>query len=228
MKNSLSPCPSRNETLWGLCYLVFQLLVLPSLLIFAGTQAGLSDPEINFVFFLVNFLATIWIFHNFLGESAGRVYAHPIQFLESVILGYVAYTACSRSLEWGISLLAPSYSNANDASISALSRDGYFLMAVGTVVLVPMVEECLYRGVIFRNLLKKNGWLAYTGSTLAFAMIHVLGFLGAYTPLEVCIALLQYVPAGICLAWAYTKAGTIFAPIVIHALVNAIGIANMR
>ena len=38
------------------------------------------------------------------------------------------------------------------------------------------------------------------------------------------MAFLQYLPAGLCLAWAYTKADTIFAPILIHAAVNAVSI----
>jgi len=35
-------------------------------------------------------------------------------------------------------------------------------------------------------------------------------------------------PAGLCLAWSYTKSDTIFAPIVIHALVNATAIGFLR
>ena len=42
------------------------------------------------------------------------------------------------------------------------------------------------------------------------------------------MALLQYLPAGLCLAWSYAKSDTIFAPILIHALVNAWGIYEMR
>ena len=228
MKKSVCVSPSRKESQWGLCYLVFQLLALPSILAFVNKSAGLSDAELNFVFFLLNFLAILWIFHDYLGASALQMTRHPALFIQAVILGYVAFWACTRGVEWVIRFLAPGYANANDASIAAMSRSGYFLMAVGTVILVPPVEECLYRGVIFRGLLKTNVWVAYGVSTLAFALIHVIGFVGVYSPLELCLAVLQYVPAGICLAWAYGKADTIFAPIVIHAIVNALGIANMR
>ncbi len=228
MKKSVCASPSRKESQWGLVYLVFQLLALPSLLAFVNESAGLSDSELNFIFFLLNFLAILWIFHDFLGASALQMTRHPIQFAEAVILGYVAFWACTRGVEWVIRLLSPGYANANDASIAAMSRNGYFLMAVGTVILVPPVEECLYRGVIFRGLLKVNPWCAYIVSTLAFALIHVIGFVGVYSPLELCLAVLQYVPAGVCLAWAYVRADTIFAPIVIHAIVNALGISNMR
>ena len=228
MKNSLSASPSRKETQWGFGYLVFQLLLLPGLLNFANSYAGLSDSELNFVFFLTNFLAILGIFHNFLGASAAQMIRHPAYFCQAVILGYVAYQVCIYGVSWIISWLSPGYVNANDASIAAMSRNGYFLMVVGTVSLVPPVEECLYRGLIFRKLWSINRWAAYIVSTLVFALIHILGFIGVYSPVELVLAVLQYVPAGICLAWSYVKADTIFAPILIHAIVNAVGISNMR
>ena len=230
MKKSASATISHNETVWGFGYLVFQLLFLPSIL--AAVNGLLSRPlnsaELNFVFFLINFLAILAIFHSFLGRSAAQVVQHPAYFLQAVILGAVAYFACSYGIEWIIGQLSPGYTNANDASIAAMSQGSYFLMAVGTVILVPPVEECLYRGLIFRKLYRKNKWAGYLVSILVFALIHILGYIGTYTPLELVLCVLQYIPAGLCLAWAYTKADTIFAPIVIHAIVNAVGISRMR
>ena len=230
MKKSLSTNLSHNETVCGWVYLIFQLLFLPSILTAVNGMLPkrLSDAELNFAFFFINFLAILWIFHNFLGDSFKQVTRHPAYFCQAVILGGVAYFACSYVVEWVIGLLAPGYANANDASIAAMGKSSYFLMLLGTVILVPPVEECLYRGLIFRKLYSVNKWAAYIVSILAFALIHILGYLGTYSPLELCMAVLQYLPAGVCLAWAYTKADTIFAPIFIHAIVNAVGVYRMR
>ena len=62
----------------------------------------------------------------------------------------------------------------------------------------------------------------------AFSLAHIVGYLGSYSLREMVVCFLQYLPAGLCLAWSYTKSDTIFAPIVIHALVNAWGIWQMR
>ena len=230
MKKSISASISHTETVWGWGYLIFQLLFLPSILAAVNgiLPRALTGAELNFAFFLINFLAILWIFHSFLGRSAAQVGQHPAYFLQAVILGTVAYFACSYGVEWIIGQLAPGYANANDASIASMSQGSYFLMAVGTVILVPPVEECLYRGLIFRRLYGKNKWAAYIVSILVFALIHIVGYVGSYTPLELVLCVLQYVPAGRCLAGAYTKADTIFAPIVIHAIVNAVGISRMR
>ena len=125
-------------------------------------------------------------------------------------------------------LLAPDFSNANDAAISAMLGSSRFLMTVGTVVLVPLAEECLFRGLIFRTLYSSSRWAAYIVSILVFAAVHIAGFITQYSPLELLLSFLQYLPAGLCLAWAYTKADTIFAPILMHTIINAVAIIALR
>lgn len=228
--HSLSACPTGQESVAGGVYLIFQLLLLPSILRFLSARLStpLSDAELNFVFYLTNFLATILIYHRFLGRSARQAVQHPAYFCQAVILGLAAYYACFYFIRWLISLLVPGFTNYNDAAISAMSRGGYFLTVISTVILVPPAEECVFRGLIFRNLYGKSRWAAYAVSVLAFACIHILGYIGKYSPLELVMAVLQYLPAGLSLAWAYAKADTIFAPIAIHACINLIAMGELR
>lgn len=227
---SISSGLSSRETVGGAVYLAFQFLLLPGLLTWCNARLSrpLNSAELNFVFYLINFIAMLLIFHDFLGRSADQVGQHPAYFCQAVILGFVAYYACNWAVSWAVRQLVPGFSNYNDESIAAMSRGNYFLMTVGTVILVPPVEECLYRGLIFRNLYGKSRWAAYAVSILVFAMVHILGYIGRYSPLELLMAVLQYLPAGLCLAWSYTKADTIFAPILIHAAINFISINALR
>jgi len=227
---SIGTYPSSQETIGGFCYLAFQMLALPGILIWANTQMSLrlNEAELNFVYYLVNFIATLLIFHNFLGNSLRQATQHPAYFCQAVILGFVAYYACFHVTDRLVSLLVPSFSNYNDEAIFAMTGTNRFLMVIGTVLLVPLAEECIYRGLIFRNLYGKSSWMAYIVSILAFACIHILGYIGRYSALELVMAFLQYMPAGLCLAWSYTKADTIFAPIVIHAAINYVTINGLR
>ena len=229
-KRTASPCPSGQETAWGLCYLVFQMLFLPSVLFWINGQLpkALSDSELNFLFYLVNFIAVLLIFHNFLERSLHQLFQHPIDALQAAVLGFVAYYVCFHAMEWLIGLLRPGYTNYNDDSIAALSRGNFFLMSIGTVVLVPITEESLYRGLIFRNLYSKSPWAGYCISIAAFSCLHILGYIGIYAPADLLIAFLQYLPAGLWLAWSYIKGDTIFVPIVIHAAVNFVTINGFR
>lgn len=214
----------------GFLYLAFELLFLPSLLRWCNGQLhpSLSTAELNFLYYLLNFLAVLFIFHQFLGHNLSQVAQHPAYFCQAVILGLAAYYACFYALDFVMDFLTPSFSNYNDAAIAEMSRGGFFLMLVGTVILVPTAEECFFRGLIFRNLYGKSRWAAYLVSMIAFAAIHILGYIGLYSPLELIMAVLQYLPAGLCLAWAYQKCGTIFAPIFMHACINFLSIQRLR
>ena len=223
-------CPNAQETVTGFCYLAFQLLLLPELLTLMNAQltVPLGEAELNFVFYMINYLAVLLIFRDFLSSAAAQATRHPAYLCQAVILGLAAYYACRFAMEWVIRLLVPSFSNYNDTAIAAMGRENRLLVFIGTVLLVPTVEECFFRGLIFRNLYGKSHWAAYIVSMLAFACIHILGYAGQYSPLEMLMAVLQYLPAGLCLAWSYTKSDTIFAPIVMHAAVNFITLTSWR
>ena len=224
-----SPCPSGQESIAGACYLAFQMLLLPSVLFWINSRMDkpLSDPELNFLFYLVNFIAVLVIFHDFLARSLSQLLHHPIDALQAAILGFVAYYVCYYAIDTLVSLLVPGYTNYNDESIAALSRGNYFLTLIGTVILVPLAEECFFRGLIFRNLYKKSHWAAYCISIAAFACIHILGYIGQYSAKELIIAIVQYIPAGLWLAWSYIKGECIFVPVIIHSAVNFITIRGI-
>lgn len=229
-KSSLSQSLSNQETVWGIVYLIFQTLVLSTLLVWGNKSLGspLNGAELNFVYYLTNFLATLLIYHQFLGRNLHQAFQHPAYFCQAVILGFVAYEACAWALSEIISLVLPKFTNYNDGAIADMATANSFLMFIGTVILVPMAEECLFRGLLFRNLYGKSHWAAYCLSILAFAAIHILGYIGNYSPVELLVAVLQYLPAGLCLAWSYVKADSIFAPMVIHAAINFLAFRSLR
>ena len=155
---SLSACPTAQESVAGGVYFIFQLLVLPSILRWVNAQLSqpLTETELNFTYYLINFLAAILIYHEFLGRSARQATQHIAYFCQAVVLGLAAYYACNFLTLRLIRLLVPSFTNYNDEVISAMSRSGRYLMVVSTVILVPPAEECVFRGLIFRNLYGKS------------------------------------------------------------------------
>ena len=221
---------SHTEKIFGWLYMAFSLLALPNLLNWFNAQLAdpLDESTLNFVFYLTNFLFICGIFRTFLRASLVAAWRDIWIFIQAVVLGYVAYWAASEVMEFIMSYLLPGFSNINDAAITELARANYTLMLIGVVFLVPLTEEMLYRGLIFRNLWQSSKVAAYLLSMAAFAAIHVLGYIGSEDITTLLICFLQYLPAGLCLAWTYTKADNIFAPTVVHAIVNAISIGALR
>lgn len=221
---------SRREMTWGLRYLLFQLVFLPSLLHFFNTLVGnlLGSAELNFLFFVINFAAAGWIFRKFLLENGKIALARPGKTLLIAGAGFLVYTVCARALGWLFAWLDPGFANLNDQSIASISRENYPLMFVGTVILVPVAEEVFHRGLVFRGLYSRSAAAAWTVSTAVFAMIHVMNYVGVYAPTTLILCFLQYVPAGQCLGAAYRLSGSLAAPILIHAGVNALGMLAVR
>ena len=221
---------SRTEKILGWLYMAFSMLALPALLSWVNKQLADPIPEstLNFVFYLTNFLFIVSIFHRFLRASIVAAWRDFWNFIQAVVLGYVAYWVASEVMEFVMGYLMPGFSNVNDAAISELARTNYVLMLIGVVFLVPLSEEMLYRGLIFRGLWQDSNVAAYLVSMAAFAAIHVLGYIGSEDITRLLLCFIQYLPAGLCLAWTYTKADNIFAPVIVHAIVNAVAIGALR
>ena len=221
---------TQQERTLGWVYFFIELFLLPGLL--SWINGLLPHPfhtaTLNFIFFSVNFACILMIFHSFLGRSLSAAGKQFWDFLQSSVLGFVAYWVLSMVLAQLIQLLLPGFANVNDQSIAALAGTHYVLMFIGTVILVPTVEETLFRGLIFRGLHGRGRFLAYSVSITAFCLVHVTGYIGSVDLLTLCACILQYIPAGLCLAWAYEKSGSIFAPILIHTAINTIGIYALR
>lgn len=226
----MAPAPRRDETIVGWCWYGFQMVVLGSLLtgLNGMLRVPMSQAEVNFTYFLLNFLATLWIYHKYLESNWKTVKTHPILFSQAVVLALVAYWLSFWVLTWTIRQLDPGFINRNDASISGLRHGNFYLTMLGTVLLAPAAEECVYRGLVFRNLYPISRVAAYLVSMAAFSAVHIVSFLGLYSPLQLVLAFLQYLPAGLWLAWCYTKSGSIYGPIAMHMLINAYSYGLLR
>ena len=89
------------------------------------------------------------------------------------------------------------------------------------VVFAPVIEETLVRGVVFGTIRPASRVLAYIVSALLFTLMHNWQYFGLYPALSILLSCLPYIPASVALAWVYEKGGTIWAPITLHALINA-------
>ena len=91
-------------------------------------------------------------------------------------------------------------------------------IVVTALVIVPLFEEMLFRG-FFQTMIRRffeiqNGaWLAILMSSGLFAITHANA--GHWLALFV---------LGICMGYAYEKSGSLFRPIFIHSLFNAVSI----
>jgi membrane protease YdiL (CAAX protease family) len=89
-----------------------------------------------------------------------------------------------------------------------------FWLTLTAVVLAPLFEELLFRGVIFSALLKiSSPWPAIVVQALVFALLHLHG-----------PALLPLFTLAVTLSLAYVMTRSLWTPIIIHAMFNAVAL----
>ena len=219
-----------REQIWAIIYLLFSFFLLPELLAWMNTYlpAPLGKLWLNFLYFTINFLCILWIFGGFFKRSLIYAGQNMVDFLIAIAAGSALYWLCSWGYSWMLSRFFPGFANLNDGSITEMVHENFIVMLLGTAIFVPVTEEALHRGLIFGGLYPKSHAAAYILSTVIFAAVHIMGYVGVYSLPNLILAFIQYVPAGLALAWAYRRSGSIFAPMLMHAAINAMGVLAQR
>jgi len=91
------------------------------------------------------------------------------------------------------------------------------LLSAGAVVAAPLFEELLFRGLLYGALLRRMGpRTAAVLTSAAFALFH--------QRLELLAPILV---VGLALNWVYVRTGSLFYPVLFHALFNGSALAGV-
>lgn len=224
---SLGPSLSTAEKVAGFCYLPFYVVLLALILQYLSGLLGfhLTMLQINICYFVINCLMVWIIFHNFLHRSFRAI--RFWELIQALILGFVLYYAGNFLYSLILGWLDLSVTSYNDQTVMELASQSRAAMVICGVILAPMIEETLVRGLLFGVIRRESRIAAYAVTILFFAAIHVWQYVLLYDWKSVLLAALQYVPAGIALGWTYEKSNTIWAPILLHMVINAISFGVM-
>ena len=222
--------PSRRETLWGGIYLILYISVLP-LAVPLGAIClfpGLDEAQINFLYFGVNFAATTVIFRRYLIHTLQDSLRALFPTVWYALLGYLGSMMLSGMVVSAILEIYPEFMNVNDNAIGAMVQQNGKLMFIGAVILAPVTEELLFRGLIFRGLYDRSPLAAHALTMILFSLIHVSGYVGMYDIKLLFCCFLQYLVPAYCLNFAYQQSGTLVSPILMHMLTNFMAFSVMR
>lgn len=158
------------------------------------------------------------VFWDFL-KNAFRILRDNVrQNLFALAVGIVAGLAVTCL----VSLLPLPVENpvVSDYKSQFLLSPGYTTAVV--MFLRPLVEEILYRGLLFGSLRKKNRVLAYAFSIAVSALGTVWQFmLPDGGPLYLLLAI-RYVPMAAAATWAYDVGGSVFTPMALRVILNGL------
>ena len=222
--------PNLTKTDWvqGMVIAACSLLLLPQLLSFL-LAGRINDAQLNLLTYFASAGLIVFFWSHFLRQNLRIALYLPLRTIYISCLGYLGNTAITTLINTIMVMVFQDFTNLNDATVTAMLLEDTRLIVVTVVILAPIVEECFYRGLLFRGIYDRNPAIAWVCSVGLFAASHVVGYLGIYTPLELLLSFVQYLTPGIILCITYQRTGTIMGPMLTHALINAMAIyATLR
>ena len=228
-KTKLTLSLNKTELIVGWIYLALWYLVLP--LVAAGIciLIGLrSVAAVNLIYNGMNFVCCCLIFRRMLLESFDHIRQNRKSLINALVPGFGAYLLSAYVTGMLIMLLKPDFTNANDAVVHSMVEEFPLLIPLAVIVLVPIAEECLFRGLLFVPLCRKNRILGYAVTVVVFSAIHIVGYLDSYDAVSLLICVMQYAPGAAVLCWACESSDSLVPPILIHMTINTIGILFAR
>ncbi len=229
MRPSFQSDMTRKELIAAAIYLPMHIVGVPILINLLPLELleRLGNATVNAIYYGIGFLVLLFLMRGFLRRDFDSLLDRLPFSIISIISGYflsfllaLALTLITQAL--GVSL----DSSPNNDAVSDILVLEYNKMFAVSVMLAPFVEEILFRGLLFGAVRKKSRVAAYIISILAFSIYHVWQY--AIIDPSALIYILSYIPVSYALAWCYDRSGTIWVPIGMHMLNNAISMSVLR
>ena len=217
-----------GEQIAGTVLLTLYLLVLPAVrdplfdLVERLTGANLSASLRSIVYYYALFAAVVVIFRRFLCRTSRNFADNLGPACEATLTGLVALYGLNELVFRLGRVLVGGLTNLNDGLIAAPVPDAPRTTFLIAVVLAPIVEETLFRGLVFGGLKGKSRWIAYAAGCCLFALSHVWQLASSgLSPLALARAL-QYLVPGAGLCRTYERSGSLWSAVAVHAAANAL------
>ena len=209
----------------ALAYLPVHVFLLPSLLIGYTLSSGktLSQNYSETIYFGIGLVVIVIFLWSFLRSSFDILMDNFGYCLMTIIVGVFGIMMLSQ-FSAVIMLMMESEIMATlqiaSEGVGVADTRTLFVLGIGAV---PVVEETLFRGLIFGAVRKKSRALAYLLSVLAYVFYSIWQsfFIGANVWV-ILILVLSYIPEAVMLAWCYERSGTIWVPIILSASISTL------
>ncbi|HEX2054399.1 MAG TPA: CPBP family intramembrane glutamic endopeptidase [Actinomycetota bacterium] len=229
------PVRAAKAILVLMVYGASQILAGIAVLMVYGATRGLDsvqtmgdiDPVLFLVAgaagFVVGGPAVFWVTralepgHNTADELRpfGWVKARPAVIAASAAVGAVLALV----LGYGVDIVFPPKDDVQGPLIEAASAPGWqrIVFVILAIVLAPVVEEFLFRGVLFTGMSRSWGkWPAAVIVTIMFGLLHLADIAGYWPALGVITMV------GAAMLAARIRTGSLVPPIAMHAAYNAV------
>lgn len=215
-------------------YLLFGSFIISALfqLIMNSFHLSLESANINacfnFFFDLILTVFAIVVFKNeFVIQFKNFKKSNKTEFINNVVLGIpVLYGASIIGNVLSMILTGDISSSENQIMVEEMIKQMPILMIITVTVLAPILEETVFRLLLFTGFYERGRWFAYLLSAGLFGLLHVYQPMLEGNFLEI-LKIFPYLFMGIGLCYIYERSDNILAPIFCHGIINGISVMIM-
>ena len=214
------PQMTRAEMGRGWVFFALYVLLFPWVMgwVQRSFHGELPVAESNVVYYLLCGTLVFLVFWTFLKHGFHLL----LDWLPENLFAFVTGLAGGEVLTFLVSLIPLPVQNPN---LMSYPEQYYFAPAATIlilVVLMPLVEEPLFRGVLFTTARSYSKVLGYVLSVGVYALYCAAQFVYAYGMLDLryLLLMIQYVPMALALTWCYDRGGSIWSAVALHMVFN--------
>ena len=219
---------TKGETIAALAWIPVHIIALPDILGMMSRNGRFGVTTANLVLYAAGAVYMLALLGRFLRREFDPLCDRPFFCLLQVAGSYVAMLFFNAAFAAILMLISGEeiIANPNNQAVTGLAETSPGIIKATGIFLAPIVEELMFRAGIFGTIRRKNRVLAYIVSMLAFGIYHVWAYLPE-NPLYL-LFIIQYLPVSWLLCRCYEKTNTIWTPIFMHMLVNAVSMTAIE
>jgi len=204
-------------------FFVVYPMVLFFILTILGLDSWIYDGTADMLYSIVMLITSVYFTKDLLWKSINELAENPGKIFKTIITTLPLMLLGSIVLNYLITTLTGQAEAQNQTEIIGLFEQAPYLIIIQALLYAPIVEEIMFRGLVFGGLSKKSMTFAIIVSSSLFGLAHVYNSIlsGNFSDLWF---FPTYALLGYFLNRAYIKSGSIISSMALHFLNNAIGL----
>jgi len=217
-----TPDCTKSETIIGCLWLLIHMFALPLLLPVVQTEffPDMTAVQANALYYGFSLAVVAAFCMKLLRREFDHLLDRTFHCLKGFFAAYFLWYTLSFLVTGLMMAFGMDATTPNDEAVDLLAKESYRITMVISVIAAPILEEILFRGILFQSIRRKNRMMAYTASLLLFGLYHVWQYALLYQDLSYLLFIVQYLPITFALTWCYEYSGSLWTAIFFHASNN--------
>ena len=209
----------------GFALLMVHMFLIPILfLAYAVAVDGEAVDSLNVEFrhYAISFVLIVLTMRGYMRREFDGLLDRPIGSVVTLIMSFLAFMTLLYIVSFAIIAIVGDMDADAAETVLDITKVNFEVLFIFRVLVLPVVEEVLYRGVVFCRLVEHRRIVIYAVSILLYIVGNTWTAFVFNFDIRLFVLALQYVPTGFVCAYCYDRSGNLWTSIIFHMLANAL------